>query len=296
MMLVMIMNKVYEDLILKFTEEIFKRADKACNSIYKMQAKDLDDILNKIANVLLKYTISDSNLDLSDREKAKLRKEFNSVISNISDSQFKNEKGLMENILETSAKDKYYTNTYVMEIGISFKLQRVTDKQIKEIVDKAIKGELWSDRLWDNKKELEKNLNIEIERFLTGKTNVNKIKKVVKDRFNQNAYNTRRLVQTEVAKCQNEANNVFAQEHGVSEQMFTATLDNRTSNFCRKHDGEIYKIDDVNKPFIPVHPFCRSCYINIPYVNWQPKSRKDNITKENIDYKTYNEWLKQKNI
>ena len=50
----------------------------------------------------------------------------------------------------------------------------------------------------------------EMKDFLQGNTNVNDIYKVVKDRFNQSAYITRRLVQNEVGRVQNEANELWA--------------------------------------------------------------------------------------
>lgn len=290
------MDNNYEDLILYFAEEIYDNTDEKSKDMYKQQKKDMESLLDYIAKVLLGYTILDTVLSLSSTEKTKLRKEFGGIISDISAGQLKQEKNIMQNIFELSTKDKYYSDAYVMDIGVNFKLKKLTDKQIKEVVDTAIKGELWSNRLWNNKKELEKTLKVEIERFLQGNTNVNKIQKVVQDKFNQNAFNTRRLVQTEVARCQNQANDVFAKEHGIEEQMFTATLDGKTSDFCRANDGKIYKVDDPNKPYLPNHPFERSCFINVPTNGWKPSARKDNITKENINYKTYKQWLKEQDI
>jgi SPP1 gp7 family putative phage head morphogenesis protein len=289
-------NPFYEDLTLKFTEDLYNQADEKSKTMYKQQVKDRDRLLDKIARILLTYTILDSVLNLSTMERNALRKDVNSIISDLSINQFTNEKKVINKILENTIKDKYYSDAYLFDIGLNFNLQKLTDEQIKKIVNEDLKGEIWSDRLWKNKKELENTLKQEIERFLTGKTNVNMIQKLIKDRFNQGAYNTRRLVQTEVARCQNSTNDIFAEEHGVEEQMFTATLDNRTSVFCRGHDGKIYKLDDNDKPYLPAHPFCRSCYINIPFKGYKPKVRKDNETKQIIPYVTYEEWEKNKAI
>lgn len=290
------MDKLYKQLNLSFTEEGLNKADESTKEAYKIQVKHRDELLFKIGQVLLLYTIIDSNLFLADTEKIKLRNNFSKLISNIAVEEFKEEKSIINNILEEATKDRYYSSAYTLNLGIDFKLQKLTDKQIKDIVNTAIDNQLWSDRLWTNKKDLEKNLKLEIERFLQGKTNVNKINKVIKDRFNQNAFNTKRLVQTEVARCQNASNDLFAEEHGIKQQMFTVTLDNKTSKFCREHDGKVYDIDDHNKPYLPHHPFERSCYINIPFEGYKPKFRKDNVTKENIPYVTYEEWKQSKGI
>ncbi len=115
------------------------------------------------------------------------------------------------------------------------------------------------------------------------------------NKFNQNAFNTKRLVETEVARCQNQANEYFAKEHGVEKQMFVATLDDRTTEFCQDHDGIIYGINDSNKPTLPAHPLCRSCYINI-IDDWDFNTRKDNRTGEYIDFMSYEEWKKENNV
>lgn len=290
------MNKQYEEMNLQFTENGFNEADKESKEAYKIQVKHREELLTKIGSVLLIYTILDSNLSLSDTEKVKLRADFSTIISNIAADEYKQEKTIINDILEEATKEKYYGSGYILNLGIDFKLQRLTDKQIKDIVDTEIDNELWSNRLWTNKKDLEKTLKLEVEKFLQGKTNVNKINKVIKDRFSQNAFNTRRLVQTETARCQSASNDMFAEEHGIKKQMFYATLDNKTSKICRSYDGQVFDIDDNNKPIPPLHPFCRSCLINVPFIEWKPTKRKDNETKEIINYKDYKQWLKDKGI
>jgi SPP1 gp7 family putative phage head morphogenesis protein len=290
------MNKEYEGLILLFAQILFDNAEKIEKKAYKLQKQDQEKFLSNIANIMLSHTIKNDVLSVADVKKNKIRKDFNTLINNISKNQFNSEKELITDILKTSVKDKYYTSAYVMNLGIDFKLQVLRDEQINKILNEAIEGKKWSDRLWTNKKTLEKELKLNIEQFLQGKTNVNKIEKVIKDTFGSNAFNTKRLVQTEVARCQSSANDLFAEEHGVDEQMFTATLDSKTSNFCREHDGKFYKINDIDKPKLPHHPFERSVYINVPFKGWKPKIRLDNETKQQINYKTYEEWLKDKDI
>ena len=77
-----------------------------------------------------------------------------------------------------------------------------------------------------------------------------------------------------------------------------ATLDQKTSEICRRLDGNVYSIDDKNKPIPPTgtHVCCRSCLISIPSTKWRPKKRMDNETKDHISYKKYEEWKKDNNI
>lgn len=289
------MNKDYEKLILQFAKKGYEISEEQAKEIYKQQKKDQESILDLISKILLSYTILDSVLKVGDKDRNKLRNDFNEKISLIVKNEHNQEKDVMKNILQDVTKEKYYSSAYTMNIGVNFKLQKIDDDDIQKIVEEKIDGEVWSDRLWNNKKALENNLKQQSERFLQGKTNVNKIEKVIKDRFNQNAFNTHRLVQTEIARCQTAANEVFAQKHNIKQQMFCATLDSRTSEICRGYDGKIFDVDDSSKPTPPLHPFCRSCLINVPNSDWKPTERLDNITKEKIPYMTYEKWY-EKNV
>ena len=77
-----------------------------------------------------------------------------------------------------------------------------------------------------------------------------------------------------------------------------ATLDQKTSDICRDLDGNVYDINDSNKPIPPekTHVGCRSCLVSIPSKEWRPKKRMDNETKEHITYANYKEWKKENNI
>ncbi|KEH95741.1 alpha-dextrin endo-1, 6-alpha-glucosidase [Clostridium botulinum C/D str. BKT12695] len=292
------MNKLYKDLYLKFEKEGYNIADKKSKGIYKQQKKDREELLNKIARVILTYTVIEEVLSVGDKDKKTLTKEFNSIINSIVTGEYKTEKEITKNILSTVAKDKYYKDAYTLNLGIDFNLKKLTDKQLKNIVNEKIKGEVWSNRLWKNKKQLEKQLKKEINNLINGKTTINKIEKNIKTKFNKNAYNTKRLVDNEVTRVQNSVNNVFAEEHGIEKQMFMATLDNRTTDICRSLDGKIFDINDNNKPSIPAdtHVGCRSCLINMPSSDYKPKLRKNNITKEYVPFQTYDEWAEQQDI
>ncbi len=288
------MNNEYKKLIEKLTLEIFNNSAALTKEAYKIQRQHLNNILDKVAKVLLRYTIKDDVMALSDSTIGKLKSEFTTDITDIIKNELDNEKELINDILSKAVTDKYYTNAYVMELGIDFNLKMLTDKNIKKIVNNALKGEVWSSRLWNNKRDLENQLNKEIAQFLKGKTSVNDIRKHVEKRFNQSAFNTERLVQTEVERCQNESNDLFAEEHGLLYQEFVATIDDVTSEFCRQHDGKVYKIDDPNKPYLPHHPFERSCNVNLPEEDWKPSKRRNNENGKIIDYKTYQLWYSEK--
>ena len=163
------------------------------------------------------------------------------------------------------------------------------------IINKTIKGKNYSDRIWCNKNEIAKTLQMNIKNFLEGKISVNDIKNTINAISNANAFNTKRLIRNEIGRVQADVNEVWAKEHEIEYQLFDATLDNRTSSMCQNYDGKVYRIDDKDKPIpnVNTHICCRSCLISIPSKDYRPSTKRDNISKEIIQYKTYSEWKEQ---
>ena len=97
-----------------------------------------------------------------------------------------------------------------------------------------------------------------INDFLDGKINVNQIKNRINKTFNKGAYNAKRLVETEVARVEDEAFKRFCNETGVKKIKRNAILDTHTCSDCADYDGVIYDLDKA--PTLPSHPNCRCFY------------------------------------
>ena len=280
------------DLILKLTDSSFNENEKGLNDILLMQKNNRDIINKEIGDILLKYNIKDSILNLSPQEYNKLYKELSDKINTMYNEEVKAETEQVKGILTTTGAEKYNINDYVYSMGVNYNLTPVTAKALNTIINTKIDGELWSKRIWNNKNQVAKTLKLEVKDFLTGKTNVNDVNKVIKNRFNVNATNSSRLVRTEIARVQGEANEYWCKYHNIKQQLFMATLDSRTSQICQVKDGQAYDMNDLSKPIPPLHPNCRSCLVSLVNKDWKPNQRLDNETKENIDYTTYKEWEK----
>ena len=73
-------------------------------------------------------------------------------------------------------------------------------------------------------------------------------------------YRSARLVQTECAYVANQGHLMGYQAAEIEKYIFLATLDLRTSKFCRSLDGKRFLVSEaqpgMNYP--PMHPWCRS--------------------------------------
>ena len=283
---------------IKINEILFNLSDKQIKKLFALHKEQRDKLLQNIASIILEYKVTDEFMELSNKERKILNEKLGNEVNEAFKEQIKLEKEKMDNLLKKIAEDKFYMNCFNLALGIDFTLKKIDSKALDRIVKKTIEGKNYSDRLWRNKNDLSKILQKEIKDFLEGKTSINEISKVVKDKFNQNSFNTKRLINNETARVQSEVNEMWAKDYNIEYQLFMATLDQKTSDICRTLDGNVYDINDKNKPIPPqgTHVTCRSCLVSIPLKDWKPKKRMDNETKEHILYKNYEEWKKDNNI
>lgn len=288
-------QKLFRDLQDKINEELYSLVDNECNKLFKQHKKSRDQFLNEVGRVLLKFDTENNVLNLTEVDKVKLYTSLGKEVKSIFKLQRKEEVKIIQEFFINIAEDKYYTNSYLLNLGLDFSIKKVSNKVLDSIINTKVKNELWSDRLWKNKKDIEAVLKSEVKKFVDGEINLNSIEKILKQIFNQNAYNTKRLVQTESARVMEEANNMWQEENNIEWVMYSATLDNATCSDCGDYDGEVYKVSE--KPFeLPQHPFCRCTYVSVVNKEWKPNTRLNNVTKENISYKTYKEWKEENNI
>ncbi|NRT34538.1 SPP1 gp7 family putative phage head morphogenesis protein [Clostridium beijerinckii] len=284
-------QEFFNDKTLEFAKELYGQNDNKINEAYKGQKENRDDLLNKIAKILLSYNILDNIMKLGPEEKKNLYSELSNLIIDKFKSELDFETNLTKNILYDVGKSKYSTNNYLYSLGIDFKLTQIDDKALENIINTKVEDKIWSDRLYNNKNDMSKVLRNEIKKFLNGETNVNEIENKIKKKYNENAYETKRLVQDNICRVQEGANDVWQHDHGIKKVMYMATLDGKVCSKCAQYDTKVFDVD--KKPVqIPQHPFCRCVYISLPDEDWHPKTRLDNETKKNINWQSYEEWKK----
>lgn len=287
-------EKEYLYLQLYFTDQLNNQADEQILEFHKEQKENRDSILNEIAKIMLSYPITESIMSIGNSDKLKLQSRLNTLIQNKIQSEVNSETLKTKELLESTGRNKYDINNYINDIGTNDKsdINPVEDKTLNKIINDKVENKTWSDRLWENKNDLQKDLKGEIDNFLNGKTTVNEIEDRIKKKFNSDAYETKRLVQDNVARVQEGVNEQWRQDHNVKWVLYMATLCHNTCGKCSQYDGKDYPAN--KKPVdLPQHPFCRCTYVNLPSKDWRPSQRLDNVTKEKVNWQTYEEWEKE---
>ncbi|MDU1068182.1 minor capsid protein [Clostridium sp.] len=287
-------QKFFAELQEKFTKMLYEEYDLEANKLHELQNANKDILLQKIANIMLNYNISNEFMNLDNKDRLNLRDELFEMISNSFIDEIKSEKENTSNILNNCAKDKFYNNCYLYEFGvINYNLKKVSNKVLKDIINVKIEGKNYSDRIWSNKNDLSKKIKVEVNDFLNGKTSVNEINTRISKRYNQNWDNTNRLVTNEISRVQEGANEVWRDNHNIKKVLYSATLDKHTCSDCGEYDGKVYDVDKTPVD-LPKHVRCRCTYISLVSKNWRPKLRMDNETKERINWQSYTEWKENK--
>jgi SPP1 gp7 family putative phage head morphogenesis protein len=276
---------------LKLIDELFILSDKEHREVLKLYRKHRDNIKRLVAELFMKYG-QDGKINVSDIQQ--IEQQLRNEIRNIAVSEIE----MIASILATVFTLAYYRTAYMIEktIHTTFSFSLLRKEVVDEIVNYNWSGIPFSQRIWNNANALVNALRTELHLGIQQGESLDKIAKRIDKQFNSKAYQSQRLIRTESARVISSAQEKIYKESGVVKYLiYTATLDNRTSQICRSRDGKKWRLDDPDRPVIPAHPNCRSCWI--PAIEgYEPTKRKDNETKEVIEYKTYEEWAKSKGI
>lgn len=230
-----------------FIESLYKLAGKQLKKIYKLKKVNRDVILQEVANILLTYTIANDVMVMDKSTMDKEYKKMSDMIVKIANGEAASQEKIIEDILSNVVKETF--SFYSYNAGL---------KDVKKIIADNFKGKHFSTRVWENESDVARHLNKKVNDFIKGKINVNQIKKDIEKTYNTSAYNSKRLVETEVNRCSANAFDRFCIETGVKKVRYNATLDSRLCNDCAQYHDKVF--DFNNKMDLPRHPLCRCFY------------------------------------
>lgn len=224
------------------------------------------------------------NKDFSDKAN-KLLKQYNTSMYISREKLLKQQLGMLvtkayaeqENVINDHLQESV-ERTLEHQSGILGKDVKVKQTDINAIINANFGNVNWSTRLWDNQDELQSDVERMASNVVLRGRHPNEFVPEIRKKQDQTVNNTKRILITEAARVQTEAQKLHYMETlGEDAQyQFIAKLDERTSKVCRHNNDRIFKVKDmvagINAP--PMHPNCRST--TAPYVgNWRDKFFKD---------------------
>lgn len=161
-------------------------------------------------------------------------------------------------------EDAFLKSGYVIEkgFGMGVHLSAPDTRQVSDIMAKpwTSDGQTFSDRIWRDHDKLIQTLSDDLSKACIRGESLQNVVRRVTDRMGVATSSAARLVSTESAFFATAGQNELYKELGVKKYEFVATLDSKTSETCREHDGKVYELSKMkpgtNAP--PLHCYCRS--------------------------------------
>ncbi|MDE9752307.1 minor capsid protein [Staphylococcus delphini] len=247
--------------------EAKKIADAFDVEAFQMQAKayvDQQDFSEKANKALKRY-----NTTMYVNREQFLKQELGLIVTKAYAEQ--------EKVVNHHLQDSV-TRTLRHQSGILGADVHVKQSDVEAIVYSNFGKLNWSERLWNNQDELRKDVERMASHVMLRGRHPYEFVPEIRKKQQQTVANTKRLLITEAARVQTEAQKLHYLETmgDDAEYEFVAKRDEKTSKICRHYDKKVFKVKDmvpgVNAP--PMHPHCRST--TVPYVgNWRDKFFKD---------------------
>ena len=207
---------------------------------------------------------------------------------------------IIEEAMADTYSDTYYRSMFEVSKGVGYQVSfsKLNDEAINNAVyTKWLDGNNFSDRIWNDKTKLLREINTNLTQGLIRGDSPDKMIKNLSSRMNVSKNRSAALVQTETAHISNQAAFDTYHELNVDEYEVLGTLDLHTCAECGDLDGEHFKTnqreDGVNAP--PFHTDCRCT--TIPYFdnNAGMRAARDPRTGKTIYVSTdttFNQWKK----
>lgn len=281
--------------ILALKKLMDKQADKSMLPILRAYKKALNEVRTDIGKIYVKYAV-DGVLNVSRQQRYHILRELGGQLVKQAKTIGLIDLDHTTKILEDVYTQSYYQTAFTIDKGVDVAINfaKLKPEMVKAAVNMPLNGNMFSDRIWKNKELLVNRVRQSVEKAMTQGTSIDKLARDITKNFGSSAYESKRLIHTEVARCQSLAQDEIYKESGVvQEVLFDATLDDRTSEICQGFDGKRFPLN--NHPNIPedTHPNCRSAIIPI-VPGWNPTKKRENVKVDDgkpiIDYQNYESW------
>lgn len=293
----MIMDNLRDE-ILDIRDLIDMKVEKDSKPILQAYKRALNETREEIAKLYVKYAV-DGKLTLTQKERYTYLKMLESQLKEQAQKLGNIDLGHTTNILSDIYKESYYRNAYAIDKGVvtAIDFTLLNPKIVEAAVNIPIEGRMFSGRIWSNKDLLVKRVRQSVERAMLQGHSIDRLARDIKNDFGSSAYESKRLIRTETGRVYKQAaQNIYESSSVVKKIMWDATLDSKTRPEHAELDGKTWGIDDPNRKYAPDGVNCRCA--TIPVVpGWNPTKKRENIgDRDIIDYSSYENWVKSKNI
>ena len=161
--------------------------------------------------------------------------------------------------------DQFLRQVYDLGQGINVKanFNRLNPAMIQKTLDYPWSGAMFSDRLWQDKERLGRNLRVGLTQSMILGEGIPQITDRINKGIDTARYNAERVARTETKRVTYCAHDDVYKDTGVEELRYRCANggDSRTCQYCRADNGKVFKRGE--EPTLPRHPNCRCVYIPV---------------------------------
>lgn len=295
-------NKELEQL----SKKRYKRMDNELYNAYK-------DGLKQLKIEIKQYIDAYDSLSFSQRLQVERQLQVATQINDIINEMGGKEERLLRSFISDEGTQGYFGTFYVLEgaENIQLNFAMLPDSYIEELVNTPVAGKRLSTRLYTNQSKLAQETTTALLQGSFRGEGYAKVAKRVGELTEANYKQALRIARTEGGRVQSTAKQrsyVEAKNKGIDiQKRWLSTLDKKTRHSHQELDGQTVGVEeqfvsDSGAKAMGPRLFqeasetinCRCTTITV--VNGiSPNLRKDNETKEIVQYNNYKEWLEAKN-
>lgn len=161
--------------------------------------------------------------------------------------------------------DQFLRQVYDLGQSITVKanFNRLNPALIQKTLDYPWSGAMFSDRLWQDKERLGRNLRVGLTQSMILGEGIPQITDRINKGIDTARYNAERVARTETKRVTYCAHDDVYKDTGVEELRYRCANggDSRTCQYCRANNGKVFKRGE--EPTLPRHPNCRCVYIPV---------------------------------
>lgn len=131
-------------------------------------------------------------------------------------------------------------------------------KMAKAVADSSFKNATFSERIWVNQDQLKNSLSSVLSNALIQGKNPREFIPQIRKKFDVSRCNAERLLRTEIARVQTQAQAESYESNGIDEYEYVACGLKDVCTLCKEMDGKTFKLKDmeIGKNAPPIHPNC----------------------------------------
>lgn len=178
--------------------------------------------------------------------------------------------GQKEQITFRQGLSNIYTDQFLRQvydlgqsINVKANFNRLNPALIQKTLDYPWSGAMFSDRLWQDKERLGRNLRVGLTQSMILGEGIPQITDRINKGIDTARYTAERVARTETKRVTYCAHDDVYKDTGVEELRYRCANggDSRTCQYCRADNGKVFKRGE--EPTLPRHPNCRCVYIPV---------------------------------